>query len=135
MQATNASRSPHYLANGLESQAVSGVYSFLSELEAWVSGEFQRGIILAPSGTPDMSDLVSSFRPWIDEIASLGNLGTLSVISPLQAAKLYSLVSEVLNHLQECCWRCGHPPSDMMLALSPIDDVLVFLSYRAMTDQ
>lgn len=104
---------------------------FVTEFESWLFVEFRRALIAARSGAPDASELTSLMRPWIDELSGLDHQGILDSIGAAEAAKLLCVMNCALDGLERSYKSSRSSPAIMLLALSPVDDILALLSVRA----
>ncbi len=108
--------------------SVARLATFIRKFETWLFNEFRCPLNAEDERTPDPAELTLALLPWVSALRSLGLNGTLRDISPEQAAKLVCLINHALDQLEKEYVRSGAAAAVMMLALSPVDDILVFLS-------
>jgi len=107
------------------------VVRFIAHFDSWVFDYFRRALASADRGVPDPAGLSASLDRWIATLSGLGTQGMLTAIWPSEAAKLGCLLNYALDGLSKHYVQSDTSPSVMMLVLSPVDDLLVFLSLRA----
>jgi hypothetical protein len=117
----------------LESEAVgeADIAEFTSRFEVWLFTEFCRTANVELSDAADPVGLTLSLLSWVNELRDFGLKGTLQQISAPTAAKLHCLVNYALDRLEVHYLSVATSPATMILALSPLDDLLVFLSLAA----
>ncbi len=103
---------------------------FISGFEEWLSGQ-----PLQNHGKDVdfelLEALTSTLWCWVLELRELGNAGILKTMGPEEAAQVHGLLGGAIDQLAELYRVGGASPKIMMMALSPVDDILVFLKLRA----
>ena len=128
LSSSTATREPiKFTASPLEVQDDSQTRKFIVDYESWLLGQFRTSLRTALSGTTTPSELLAGIRPWVDELSQ----DFLYSTSSSEAAKLRDLFNETLDDLEHCYWGFSESAAGMMLALSPLEDILVWLSRRA----
>lgn len=104
------------------------VLDFVVRFDSWIFDEFRRALNTSVLGPSIPAELTLLLLPWVEELRNLGARGLLRGITPEVAERLACLMNHALDGLGKEYQRCQASPAVMLLALSPIDDILVFLS-------
>lgn len=111
--------------------ALERLRKFADGFENWVFTEFYRAANVEVPAGADPVGLTMSLLAWVNELREFGLHGALQHIGGPTAARLGCLLNYALDKLEIHYRSVAASPATMMLALSPLDDLLVFLSLAA----
>lgn len=114
--------------NGYHAGEHSPIDQFIKEFQNWLTAEFLPMLSSRMWDTPDPSEPTVILIPWVNRLRHLGEIGALYSISPGQAIDLKFWLNRALDDLGDEYRRWRASQSIMILALSPIDDILAYLS-------
>jgi hypothetical protein len=112
------------------SQGVTDIDRYVAEFGPWV-GEFRRILGNRASDTPDPSEVTIFLLQWVDRLRELGSAGALRAIGSQRAEELLFFLNHALDDLGDEYRRWGATQATMLLALSPVEDILAYLALIA----
>jgi hypothetical protein len=119
------------MAKPLAMQEANPIGRFILDFRDWLSRQFHRSICAARCGTPTPTELVETLRPWVDELLDFINPRSIPTLTSAEAIELRALFHHALDRLNDCHRVAGESSAGILMTLSPLDDVLVYLSFRA----
>lgn len=122
---TPASKDPN--SDPPTSQGVTDIDAYITEFSTWF-GEFRYILGTRAWDTPDPVELTVHLIPWVSRLCELGETGALRAIGCQRAQELLFVLNRALDGLGDEYRRFGASQATMLLALSPVEDILAYLS-------
>lgn len=97
--------------------------SLCTNFQVWLLTDFARVARSVESYGLDPSELTERLCPWVQLIAQ----SDFRTLLPEDAAILRSLLNQALDRIERHCDRYGQRFADVLLDLSPLEDILVAL--------
>ncbi len=99
---------------------------FLTQFQAWVLTNFARADRSYEAYDLTPNELADLLRPWVEHAEHILS-SELRQLFPEHARILRGLFNHVLDRIERHCYRCGERFADILLNLSPLEDILIAL--------